>query len=575
MAIDRAALFVLTVLAICAVAIPSLLAFNLPPSPTLLNQVAAVALWGGFIALPARRSCSWGDALGSTAPVLAAATCVGLALCWSWARLGLPIGLALSALALLAGAAAALLHGARSRPEAAQRFFLAWVVAGVASTIIALLQVFAPDVADGEIIARSGLAGRAVGNLRQPNHLSTLLLWSAVALVPLVETGRVPMRLGAALFALFVFAVELSASRTGMVGVAVLGLWGCIDRRLSRGMRATLVAAPLIYALGWIGMSWWAASGQHVFGAAARLGESDVSGSRFGIWSNALALLRQQPLQGVGAGEFNFAWTLTPFPGRPTAFFDHVHNLELQLLVELGVPLGIVVTALLLAGLVLAFLRVTRIGGLEGSMSRAAFVMVLLSALHSQLEYPLWYAYFLLPAAWAWGFCAAASAPSGTFRPGGGSASAVLGVTGALMVAGSLWALADYLVVSRIFEPGNSTAPLSERIKDGQRTTWFSHHADYAAVTTIDHPSEAWDAFKRAPHYLLDTRLMMAWAKAFAERGDLERARHIAQRLREFHNPQSDEFFAECEGLAPGAERPFQCDPPSRAMDWRDFRNLP
>ena len=30
--------------------------------------------------------------------------------------------------------------------------------------------------------------------------------------------------------------------------------------------------------------------------------------------------------------------------------------------------------------------------------------MVLMIGLHSLLEYPLWYAYFLLPAAWAWGF---------------------------------------------------------------------------------------------------------------------------------------------------------------------------
>ena len=40
-----------------------------------------------------------------------------------------------------------------------------------------------------------------------------------------------------------------------------------------------------------------------------------------------------------------FAWTLTPFPGRPIAFFDHTHNLPLQLIVELGVPLGLATIA--------------------------------------------------------------------------------------------------------------------------------------------------------------------------------------------------------------------------------------
>ena len=38
-------------------------------------------------------------------------------------------------------------------------------------------------------------------------------------------------------------------------------------------------------------------------------------------------------------------------------------------------------------------------------MRRAALVMVLMISLHSLLEYPLWYAYFLLPAAFAFGLC--------------------------------------------------------------------------------------------------------------------------------------------------------------------------
>ena len=36
--------------------------------------------------------------------------------------------------------------------------------------------------------------------------------------------------------------------------------------------------------------------------------------------------------------------------------------------------------------------------------ARAGWVLVLMIGLHSLVEYPLWYSYFLLPAAWAWGF---------------------------------------------------------------------------------------------------------------------------------------------------------------------------
>ena len=39
--------------------------------------------------------------------------------------------------------------------------------------------------------------------------------------------------------------------------------------------------------------------------------------------------------------------------------------------------------------------------------------MVLMMALHSQLEYPLWYAYFLLPTAFALGLCLGGGADAG------------------------------------------------------------------------------------------------------------------------------------------------------------------
>jgi hypothetical protein len=196
-------------------------------------------------------------------------------------------------------------------------------------------------------------------------------------------------------------------------------------------------------------------------------------------------------------------------------------------------------------------------------------MMVLLMALHSQLEYPLWYAYFLLPTAYAWGYCLASGAEGRMHKA---NPLRVLPIAGALMIASSVWALSDYLTVSRIFEPGSDNRPLPERIADGRRATLFAHHADYAAATTPDDPSTAMDAFKRAPYYLLDARLMEAWAKALAAKGDLDKARHIAQRLREFRNPQSEEFFEPCRAGSPPQTMPFQCSPPARPVPWREFR---
>jgi hypothetical protein len=142
-----------------------------------------------------------------------------------------------------------------------------------------------------------------------------------------------------------------------------------------------------------------------------------------------------------------------------------------------------------------------------------------------------------------------------------------------LLALGGVFALYDYMRVVVIFAPSAGAVPLADRIADGRQSVFFSHHAAYAAATTAEHPSQVMWAFKEAPHYLLDARLMQAWAVALDESGDTDRARYLAQRLREFRNDQSEAFFAVCdEPSEPYAKRPFQCDPPSRTYTYLDFR---
>jgi len=549
-----------------------LLAFTLPPGATALNQIVALLGWGAVTL------CAWYRVGRGTPAVFlhlaASLVTVGIALCVAQGRV--PMQLGLPPLLLLLAAVAAAMQSERARSLGATAVFVAFAVLGAAHSLIAFVQVFYPDVADGALIASSALGGRAVGNVRQPNHLSSFALWSAVAVVPLV-TQVAGKRRGAlvALYVASIITIELSASRTGVVGLAIAATWGLADRKLPSVLRNMLGGGVAIYAVGWWGISWWAEQRHLVFGAAKRIEESDLSGSRWAIWSNTLELIKANPWSGVGFGEFNFAWTLSPFPNRPTAFFDHSHNIVLQLLVELGIPLGGLIVVLLAVALWQAFRRAWSVEGERGVGYRAAFIMVLMIAIHSMLEYPLWYAYFLLPTAWLWGYCLGATNDTAEANTGNPSlvSRAFPVVAGSLMIAGSAVAFQQYMTVSRIFEPRGDTRPLEVRIAEGQRSIFFGHHAHYAAATTADRPSEAWDSFRVATHFLLDTRLMIAWANAFAERGDLDRARHLAQRLREFRRPESAEYFAPCDQPEAGQPRPYQCDPPSRVVDWREFRD--
>ena len=629
--------------AVLAATIPTLLAYHQPPSATLLNQCLAVALWGAVVALlaPARLH-------RSTGPLLAALALVATAAAASFGLGSLPLSLALQAIGLLAAAAVMVVAGADAarRPNGAAAFAaLAWalLVAGAAGSVVALIQVFLPAWADSGWIAPSGLVGRAVGTLRQPNHLCSLLLWALVAAVALHELRRLPRAALWALAALLVFAIELSASRTGAVGLLLLLGWGVLDRRLSPGTRCLLALTPLLYAVAYGAMAWVGELSHLAIGAGARLadggGLSDLTAggsspnSRLNIARNTWALIAAQPLAGVGFGEFNFAWSLTAFAGRPTAFFDHTHNLPLQLAVELGLPMAGLVVALLLTALVQAWRRAAGATGAArrtGSdpdiaaraandaataaraaataraasdaataaraansaataaraandaaiAARAALVLVLLIGLHSLVEYPLWYAYFLLPAALAWGFALGTPAadawldpPAGQPGPARRVKPAWLGAGAGLLVsAGGVLAALDYQRAVVIYAPGDGAASLAERVADGQRSLLFAHHADYAAATNPVPPISAALGFVRAPHSLLDTRLMVAWARHLAAVGEVDRARWLAQRLREFRNPDAQAFFEPCEG---GAQVEFQCQAPESAHAWREFGRLP
>jgi Virulence factor membrane-bound polymerase, C-terminal/O-Antigen ligase/Protein glycosylation ligase len=564
---------------------PMLLAFNMPPSATFFNQGLALFGWGGWMlhlvsATPGKSLSS----LQGTKWILIALALLIFAALLATLRSPFPWALSLSNAALLAAAALCAALAADTRHVCTQSavfctYCIALVLAGLVSSAVGVLQVFAPALADGDWIARTSVEGRAVGNLRQPNHLCSLLLWAIVAVAWLGETRVIRRAVSLAIAALMLYVVVLSGSRSGVVGAAMLALWGLLDVRLTRSTRFALIAAPVAYGVFWFGMSTWAQHSHQAFGGAGRFSTAgDISSSRFGIWTNTLELIRTHPWFGVGFGEFNFAWSLTEFPGRPVAFFDHTHNLPLQFAVELGLPLAALVLALLGWALWRAGRKCLRpIDSNQGaSPQRAAFVMVLLILVHSLLEYPLWYSYFLLPTAFVFGLCLGEPTAEGTKTPDGPHPSRwnrILRAGSMALMLGTAYSVYDYFHVVVIFAPPDNAPPLAERIAIGQRSVFFSHHADYAAATTSDDPAVALPAAQRAAHHLLDTRLMMAWANALHTSGDSERAKYIAQRLVEFRNPQSEAYFAPCKDPSLSEEqRPYQCFAPQRKFTFEDFR---
>lgn len=577
-------------LALIALLVPTLLAKSDPPSITFYNQVLGVFGWGLWMT-----ALAWWIGRADESKMKASGPlqglsvvlwlCAGSAIGSVWAT-GLPLGLGLMAagLALAAWLVMWTAWRAAHRIEAAELMDLvcaglAW--AGVIGVMLAVIQVFVPQLADGVLIAEPTTPGRAVGNLRQPNHFSTLLFWSACGAVWLGRRGRWPIEATQIMVVLCIGAMVWTASRTGTVAMVLLMLWGGRDKGLPRSLRWLLLGSLVVYGAWWMGMSWWSHAGEgHAFAGEARLHDgSDISSSRFKIWANTLELIRQNPWTGVGWGEFNLAWTFTEFPGRPVAFFDHTHNVLMQWAVELGVPMALLLLALCGWALWALWWPPRRD---TDAVVPAAAVIVSMAGLHSLLEYPLWYSYFLLPTAFVWGLGLAARArveaepllPDSARLDESPPTARFHLVLCATLIVGAAWAAIDYQWAANIYSPRAGAGPLEERIQHGQKRLWFGYQADYADATgpDDDEPARPPQAFRRTLHNLVDSRLMIAYARSLAEHGQVDQARYVVQRLKEFRNPMGDSFLAACrkpEVLKDPARRPFQCDPPKGRYTWR------
>lgn len=536
-----------------AFALPFLVTTATVPDAVFYNQLLAVGAWGLWLL------CGPGRAGGGVPVAAALAAFAACALAVLASRLGLQ-GATLPV--LLAAAAVLAASGGAATREAALPVALGLWLAGVGSAAVALVQYLAPGWADGTLVAASGAVGRAVGNLRQPNHLATALLCATVWTAWLWQAGVLGSRVAAASILAMLLALAMSASRTGALSLGVLVVWAALDRNLPRGTRWLLAATPLVYALCWAALAGHAALGEeHFYGSDRLQTGGDISSSRFAIWRNALALLAAQPWTGVGWGHFNAAWTFTPFADRPVAFFDHTHNLPLQLAVELGLPAAGAILGLL--GWALWRARGAWCAAEPLAPARAALAMIALLAVHSLLEYPLWYAYFLLPAAWALGVFLGTAAPRPVESAAGHWA---VRAAGAAMIAGALWAGWDHRRIESIFAPGPGAAPLAQRIADGRRSALFGHHADYAAVTTPPRVT-APERFRRPLRQLIDVRLLIAYSEALKAEGREAEALYAAQRLREFRRADAQAWFEDCDAPAP----PWQCDTRPVALTWQDL----
>ncbi len=568
-----------------AIAAPLLIAMPMPPIVTMGNQLLAILGWG-VVMLVAPAPALQRDTLRAVAPLLVVFAMAAIGCAVSALTGGLPSPPANGQLGVLLLAAAVTLHGAAAGAAVPQAFLrpftITLLVTGVAGALTAVLQFFAPDLLPSEILAPRSHLGRATGNIGQYNHLADYIMWGVIAAAPLARGWRADaprtrstlvVRAGwAAALLLMIFGLVLTGSRTALVALVLTALWGAFDRRLPGPVRLALAVSPVVWGLMLWLAGWWFAVHMHLDGSLADRGNAGFTAYRADIWRAALQIIRDQPWLGVGWGQFNFAWSLTPLSiqARTSGLIDNAHNLPLQLAVELGVPAALVMMGLLLWALGWAVRRVSRLPGEVGVNAQAMLLIVLVMGAHSMLEYPLWYSYLLLPTVWAFGVAvgvaASAEAPVAPAPP-----LRAWRALGLMMTVLAASACLDYFNIVSLFRPRADSAPLEERIRSAQASPLFSNQGDLVAIMEHRATAEELPLIQRSSRILVTSRLLFVWSNLLQDQGQTDKARFLAARMREFNLVGARDWFDVCNDPAVTA-KPFQCLPPEHPVSWRDFR---
>lgn len=513
-----------------------------PPTLSIVNESLAWMGWAGLVCwvlLPNANQPRFARRAWAFLPYAVPAT-LAIAVLADWASGRLPYpapGLLMLAFLLLAALCFA---AGRRAAEWHDRGFLvwdrvsvAWVMAALLTTALGAWQFFRP-LGAYPWVAALAYTGRVYGNIRQPNHMATMLAMGWVLLVWLaVERRQVRTVLMLLASCLLLAGMAMTGSRTGAVSVLVVSVAMAMLFWWRGQWRWWVLAFPLVYAVCWLVIAWLDQAGLYQSFGVDRLRQTpqgtDVTGARLDAWLATWDMIRAHPWTGVGTGRFGFFFMLGDWSRPATLQFGNAHNLFLHLAAEHGIPLVLGATLALTWYGVKCLQTSPRTDPFWVSWLLPIPVLV-----HSQFEFPLWYAYFLFP------FCFALGSMAGAARreplpPGDGRAGRQpwLRVGGLALILAPLALLWSNFAMRAIYFPEQT--PIFKRVQLAQSSFLFRHHADHALLSTappeLTNAPEVGPVFTAVAQVILDAGLLSNWIIHSAMNGQVEQARHMAYAL--------------------------------------------
>ncbi len=277
-------------------------------------------------------------------------------------------------------------------------FFL--VIAGIIDGAMTVLQIVTRT--GGAIPFLPYLEG--YGPFSQANHFADFTALATASLIYLYAKGRFSTTFFTLILVWFLLMLAVSGSRSSwlylsaIASVAVVTQINAIKQHKNSTTTRTLLYACLaalpLFALIHIFTHHLAPAGLFVLTSDRIVNgiNIDTPSARIQIWHDSLRLFWESPWLGIGAGNINYASFLlldNPAAMSFKSIFEHAHNLFLHLLTEMGIGAFLII----LTGLTV-WLRKFQWRELNPETWWLVSLLAILG-IHSMLEYPLWYAYFL------------------------------------------------------------------------------------------------------------------------------------------------------------------------------------
>lgn len=263
-------------------------------------------------------------------------------------------------------------------------------VAALLSAMVGLLQWLRLEEHLGIFAAQTDPGDPVMGNLAQPNQLGTLLLIGMVAYGYVYERRVI----GSATFALGMLFMTtilvMTHSRTGIISLlAVSGF--LFVKRASTGSRINTYHVAVWVLLFAIMHLLSPVVDRMLFLSVEREPLFTLNG-RTQIWLQTLEGIRNSPWTGYGWNQTFSAISVGSLAHPSGLVATYAHNLLLDVLAWNGLPIGLILIGM---GSYWFCSRLYRVTGISGTYAMACLLPI---TLHSMVELPFAYAYFLLAA---------------------------------------------------------------------------------------------------------------------------------------------------------------------------------